>query len=109
MAPVLRVKLQEMFGGSTEHFVGATVPLTIELLAPNGRCVARTNDLASFWRDVYPAVRSECRGKYKKHPWPDDPFTATATRATNRQIRAGEEGGGRGGTSRAEKGAREEE
>ncbi|MEV5444278.1 ATP-dependent helicase HrpB [Streptomyces sp. NPDC052644] len=80
--PVLAVKLQEMFGlASTPRVAG--VPVLVHLLSPAGRPAAVTADLESFWRDGYRAVRAELRGRYPKHPWPEDPSAATATRRTN--------------------------
>ncbi|MFG1941411.1 ATP-dependent helicase HrpB [Nonomuraea sp. NPDC048826] len=77
--PVLAVKLQELFGWQEAPRI-AGVPLLIHLLSPAGRPLAVTADLASFWRDGYRAVRAEMRGRYPKHPWPEDPLTATPTR-----------------------------
>ncbi|MEV7027251.1 ATP-dependent helicase C-terminal domain-containing protein, partial [Kitasatospora sp. NPDC093558] len=82
--PVLAVKLQELFGWTaTPTLAGGRVPLTIHLLSPAGRPAAVTGDLASFWRDGYRAVRAELRGRYPRHPWPEDPTTAEPTRRTN--------------------------
>ncbi|MDF3288679.1 ATP-dependent helicase HrpB [Streptomyces silvisoli] len=82
--PVLAVKLQELFGWQeTPRIAGGRVPLLVHLLSPAGRPAAVTSDLASFWRDGYRAVRAELRGRYPKHPWPEDPSTARATRRTN--------------------------
>ncbi|MGW0485448.1 ATP-dependent helicase C-terminal domain-containing protein [Nonomuraea sp. NPDC003214] len=79
--PVLAVKLQELFGWvETPRIAG--VPLLVHLLSPAGRPLAVTADLASFWRDGYRSVRAEMRGRYPKHPWPEDPFTATPTKRT---------------------------
>ncbi|MFE7132045.1 ATP-dependent helicase HrpB [Streptomyces sp. NPDC057638] len=79
--PVLAVKLQELFGwGETPRI--ADVPLLVHLLSPAGRPVAVTSDLASFWQEGYRSVRSELRGRYPKHPWPEDPGTAIPTRHT---------------------------
>ncbi|MEU4116314.1 ATP-dependent helicase HrpB [Kitasatospora sp. NPDC028055] len=81
--PVLAVKLQELFGWTTTPALAAgRVPLTIHLLSPAGRPAAVTGDLASFWRDGYRAVRAELRGRYPRHPWPEDPTTAEPTRRT---------------------------
>ncbi|MEZ3178587.1 ATP-dependent helicase [Streptomyces pimonensis] len=84
--PVLAVKLQEMFGLQESPRV-AGVPLLVHLLSPAGRPVAVTADLASFWRDGYQGVRAELRGRYPKHPWPEDPATAAPTRHTNARLR----------------------
>ncbi|MEU9758363.1 ATP-dependent helicase HrpB [Streptomyces sp. NPDC047987] len=84
--PVLAVKLQELFGLARTPTV-AGVPVLVHLLSPAGRPAAVTADLASFWRDGYRAVRAELRGRYPKHPWPEDPATATATRLTNARLR----------------------
>jgi len=85
--PVLPVKVQEAFGWTTTPTVAdGRVPVLLHLLSPAGRPVAVTRDLASFWRDGYQQVRAELRGRYPKHPWPEDPLTATPTRRT-RQAR----------------------
>ncbi|MDT0569612.1 ATP-dependent helicase HrpB [Streptomyces sp. DSM 3412] len=84
--PVLAVKLQEMFG-LRESPVLAGVPVLVHLLSPAGRPAAVTADLASFWRDGYRAVRAELRGRYPRHPWPEDPATAEPTRYTNARLR----------------------
>jgi ATP-dependent helicase HrpB len=84
--PVLAVKLQEMFGLEQSPRV-AGVPLLVHLLSPAGRPAAVTADLASFWRDGYKGVRAELRGRYPKHPWPEDPATAEPTRHTNARLR----------------------
>ncbi len=81
--PVLAVKLQETFGWlSTPQLAG--VPVVLHLLSPAGRPAAVTADLESFWRNGYAAVRADLRGRYPKHPWPDDPLTAAPTRRTRR-------------------------
>ncbi|MEV7339760.1 ATP-dependent helicase HrpB [Streptomyces sp. NPDC093544] len=84
--PVLAVKLQEMFGLHTSPAV-AGVPVLVHLLSPAGRPAAVTADLASFWKEGYKAVRAELRGRYPKHPWPEDPATAEPTRYTNARLR----------------------
>ncbi|GGO68690.1 ATP-dependent helicase HrpB [Nonomuraea cavernae] len=84
--PVLAVKLQELFGWDEAPPI-AGVPLLIHLLSPAGRPVAVTADLASFWRDGYRSVRAELRGRYPKHPWPEDPLTAVPTRRVKRAPR----------------------
>ncbi|MFG3441042.1 ATP-dependent RNA helicase [Nonomuraea sp. NPDC047897] len=83
--PVLAVKLQELFGWEETPRI-AGVPLLVHLLSPAGRPVAVTGDLASFWRDGYRSVRAELRGRYPRHPWPEDPLTAAPTRHTNRRT-----------------------
>ncbi|MEU0371782.1 ATP-dependent helicase HrpB [Streptomyces sp. NPDC006283] len=84
--PVLAVKLQELFGlRETPRIAG--VPVLVHLLSPAGRPAAVTADLASFWRDGYRAVRAELRGRYPKHPWPEDPSTAEPTRHTKARLR----------------------
>jgi ATP-dependent helicase HrpB len=75
------VKLQELFGLADTPRVGPRrMPITFELLAPSGRPVQVTSDLRSFWARGYPEVRKELRARYPRHPWPEDPWTATATR-----------------------------
>ncbi|MET9986330.1 ATP-dependent helicase C-terminal domain-containing protein [Streptomyces rochei] len=83
--PVLAVKLQEMFGLQHSPEV-AGVPLLVHLLSPAGRPAAVTTDLASFWKDGYHGVRAELRGRYPKHPWPEDPATAEPTRHTKARL-----------------------
>ncbi|MFF5972691.1 ATP-dependent helicase HrpB [Streptomyces sp. NPDC012769] len=84
--PVLAVKLQEMFGlAETPRVAG--VPVLVHLLSPAGRPAAVTSDLASFWREGYRAVRAELRGRYPRHPWPEDPSTAEPTRYTSARLR----------------------
>ncbi|MGA4842611.1 ATP-dependent helicase HrpB [Streptomyces sp. G45] len=86
--PVLAVKVQEMFGlDDTPRVAG--VPLLVHLLSPAGRPAAVTADLASFWRDGYRSVRAELRGRYPKHPWPEDPATAQPTRHTKARQERG--------------------
>ncbi|MFC8619839.1 ATP-dependent helicase HrpB [Micromonospora purpureochromogenes] len=80
-APVLAVKLQETFGWpAAPRIAEGRVPVLLHLLSPAGRPVAVTADLASFWRTGYPQVRAELRGRYPRHPWPEDPGSATPTR-----------------------------
>ncbi|WP_186319137.1 ATP-dependent RNA helicase [Streptomyces sp. SAJ15] len=84
--PVLAVKLQEMFGLAETPTV-AGVPVLVHLLSPAGRPAAVTADLASFWGSGYRSVRAELRGRYPKHPWPEDPATAEPTRHTTTRRR----------------------
>ena len=81
--PVLAVKLQEMFGCTeTPTIADGRVALLLHLLSPAGRPLQVTQDLATFWADGYQQVKSEMKGRYPKHPWPDDPLSAVATRHT---------------------------
>ena len=78
--PVLAVKLQELFGlADTPAIADGRVPLTLHLLSPGGKPLQVTGDLRSFWDRTYPEVRKEMKGRYPRHPWPDDPWSATAT------------------------------
>jgi ATP-dependent helicase HrpB len=78
--PAISARIQELFGLlATPRLARGRVPLVIELLGPNHRPVQITDDLESFWRRTYPEVRKHLRGRYPKHPWPEDPFTATPT------------------------------
>ena len=82
-----RVKLQELFGLADTPRVGPRrEPVTLALLAPNGRPVQTTRDLRSFWERIYPEIRRELRGRYPKHPWPEDPWTASPTHRTKRRA-----------------------
>jgi ATP-dependent helicase HrpB len=84
-APVLAVKVQEAFGWrDAPRLADGRVPVLLHLLSPAGRPVAVTRDLASFWATGYPQVRAELRGRYPRHPWPEDPTTAEPTRRTKR-------------------------
>lgn len=83
--PVLAVKLQELFGlqqGPT--VLEGQLALQVHLLSPAGRPLAMTQNLENFWNEVYPEVRKEMRGRYPKHPWPDDPWNTQATARTKR-------------------------
>ncbi|MBQ4616588.1 MAG: ATP-dependent helicase HrpB [Mailhella sp.] len=85
--PVLAVKLQEMFGQQESPAVcGGRCAVVVHLLSPAGRPLQVTRDLAGFWRTGYAAVRAEMRGRYPKHPWPEDPLTALATKKTNKAL-----------------------
>lgn len=85
-APVLAVKLQEMFGvRTTPTIADGRMPVLIHLLSPAGRPLQVTGDLEGFWRNGYAAVRAEMRGRYPKHPWPDDPLTAAPAKGVKRR------------------------
>jgi len=78
--PVLAVKLQELFGlADTPRVGGGRIPVTLHLLSPAGRPIQVTQDLKGFWERTYPEVKKELKGRYPRHPWPDDPWTAKPT------------------------------
>ena len=82
-SPVLAVRLQELFGQiETPKIAGGQVPVTLHLLSPARRPVQVTQDLASFWANSYQEVKKELKGRYPKHPWPDNPLQAKPTRRT---------------------------
>ena len=79
-APVLAVKLQELFGlADTPRIADGRVPLMLHLLSPAGRPLQVTQDQRGFWDRTWPEVRKEMKGRYPRHPWPEDPWTATPT------------------------------
>jgi len=81
--PFLPVKIQEVFGwAEAPRVAGGRVAVVLHLLGPHGRPLHVTRDLASFWENVYPEVRKEMRGRYPKHRWPEDPWTAAPSRST---------------------------
>lgn len=85
--PVVAVKLQELFGlADTPRLADGRVPVLFHLLSPARRPLAVTDDLRSFWDGPYREVRKEMRGRYPKHPWPEDPWTAQATARTTRRA-----------------------
>lgn len=88
-APVLPVKLQEMFGATeTPQIANGKISLVLHLLSPAGRPLQVTQDLPGFWAGAYAHVKAEMKGRYPKHPWPDDPMAAAPTRhIKNRQPR----------------------
>lgn len=78
--PVLAVKLQELFGlADTPRVANGRVPVTLELLSPGQRPIQVTQDLRGFWDRTYPEVKKELKGRYPRHPWPDDPWNAVPT------------------------------
>lgn len=85
--PVLAVRLQELFGlRETPSIDGGRVPLLLHLLSPAGRPLQVTRDLKGFWSTSYKAVRAEMRGRYPKHPWPEDPLSAPPTARAKRRV-----------------------
>ena len=81
--PVLAVKLQELFGlADTPRIADGRIRVTLHLLSPAQRPIQVTQDLLGFWERTYAEVKKELKGRYPKHPWPDDPWTATPTRRT---------------------------
>jgi ATP-dependent helicase HrpB len=86
--PKIAIRVQELFGLDRHPAIaGGRVPLLIELLSPAHRPVQMTRDLPGFWRGSYAAVRAEMRGRYPKHPWPEDPIAAPATRRAKPRLR----------------------
>ena len=84
---VLAAKLQELFGlQSLPPLAGGALAITAHLLTPAGRPAAITDNLARFWAENYAAVRKDLRGRYPKHPWPENPLEAQATRLTKRRL-----------------------
>ena len=112
---VLSSKLQEWLGTAETPTVGGPpgryLPVTLELLSPAERPVARTSDLKSFWAGPYAGVRVEMKAKYPKHPWPEDGMAAEATRLTKKGLerkgggepKAEAEGGGATANKRRKK------
>ena len=85
--PVLAVKLQEMFGcRQSPTVVNGKVPVIVHLLSPAGRPLQITQDLAGFWQNSYHQIKKEMKGRYPKHPWPDDPLSAIATAKTKARF-----------------------
>jgi ATP-dependent helicase HrpB len=85
--PVLAVKLQELFGLiDTPRVGGGRIPVTLHLLSPAGRPIQVTQDLKGFWERTYPEVKKELKGRYPRHPWPDDPWTATPTHRAKPRV-----------------------
>jgi len=85
--PILSVKLQEMFGMvETPKILDGRVALSIHLLSPARRPLQITSDMAGFWKNSYPEIKKEMKGRYPKHPWPDNPFVAAPTRKLKPKI-----------------------
>lgn len=85
--PRVELKLQELFSlRETPRIGNGRQPIKLHLLSPAGRPLAVTSDLGSFWAEVYPQVKAEMKGRYPKHPWPDDPLTAKPTVLTKRAL-----------------------
>jgi len=83
---VLAVRLQEMFGATdTPRVMNGHVAVTLHLLSPAHRPVQVTRDLAGFWAGSYKEVKRDLKGRYPKHPWPDDPLTAPPTARAKRR------------------------
>ncbi|WP_036187863.1 ATP-dependent helicase HrpB [Marinimicrobium agarilyticum] len=82
-------KLQEFFGCERFTLAEGRVPLRLHLASPNGSPLAITTDLASFWQGAYQGVRKEMRGRYPKHPWPEDPLSHPPTRLTKKRLAQG--------------------
>jgi ATP-dependent helicase HrpB len=86
--PILAVRVQELFGlDSNPAIAGGTVPLTLELLSPAHRPIQTTRDLPGFWRGSWAEVRSDMRGRYPKHVWPEDPVSAEATARAKPRVK----------------------
>ncbi len=92
--PRLSAKLQEFFGCQQIALAEGRVPVRIHLVSPNGSPLAITSDLASFWQQAYPEVRKQMRGRYPKHPWPEDPLSHPATQLTKKRLSEKAKGGG---------------
>lgn len=85
--PVLKVRIQEMFGlAETPSVCRGTCPVTIHLLSPASRPIQITGDLKSFWDNTYSEVKKDLKGRYPKHYWPDDPYQAEATSRTKKRM-----------------------
>ena len=86
-SPVLAVKLQEMFGlADTPRVARGRVAVTLHLLSPARRPIQVTQDLRGFWERTYVQVRKELKGRYPKHPWPEDPWNAVPTARAKRRT-----------------------
>jgi ATP-dependent helicase HrpB len=86
--PKLAIRVQELFGLARHPTIAAgRVPLVLELLSPANRPVQVTRDLPGFWRGSYAAVKAEMKGRYPRHPWPNDPAAALPTRRAKPRSR----------------------
>lgn len=87
-SPILAVKLQELFGlADTPRIAHGRVPVVLHLLSPRQTPLQVTQDLKGFWERTYPEIKKELKGRYPKHPWPDDPWTATPTHRAKPRVR----------------------
>lgn len=84
--PEISAKLQEFFGCEQLQFAQGRIPLKIHLLSPNGSPLAVTSNLKTFWQQAYPDVRKEMRGRYPRHPWPENPMEHEATALTKKKL-----------------------
>lgn len=82
----ISAKLQEFFGCESLQLGGGKIPLKIHLLSPNGSSLAITTNLQTFWQQAYPDVRKEMRGRYPRHPWPENPLEHEATALTKKKL-----------------------
>jgi ATP-dependent helicase HrpB len=87
--PTVEVRVQALFGLAEHPMIGGNVPLVLSLTSPAGRPIQTTRDLPGFWKGSWAAVAKEMRGRYPRHPWPEDPAAASATlRTKNADARA---------------------
>lgn len=87
--PEISAKLQEFFGCEQLQLADGKIPLRIHLLSPNGSPLAITTNLQTFWQQGYPDTRKEMRGRYPRHPWPENPLDHVATALTKRRLQSG--------------------
>ena len=98
--PVVDVKLQECFGLAASPRLPQGAAVVLHLNAPSGRPLAVTRDLAFFWKEAYPQVRAEMRGRYPRHPWPEKPMEALPTALTLKRLQAVQEAREKDGETR---------